>query len=398
MEAGKATTIRMTLVVQKYGGSSLRSPKHIRAAASRIKTLKESGVDLVVVVSAMGHSTDHLMKLARRTVNRPPLRELDMLLTAGERVSMSLLAMALHDLGVSAISFTGSQSGIITNEEHTEAKIMEVRGNRIREELAKKKVVIIAGFQGVSYDKEITTLGRGGSDTTAVAIAASLSADRCEVLTDVDGLFSADPRIVSRARLLPQCSYDVALELASLGAKMQARSIELAKRFGVKVWISSSHNTHSQGTFIGETVEGENVEKTQINGITTKDGYHFFRAEGKVGVVMAALQTHRITMRFFNFSETSVSFLCEEEKAATVRETLHQLGTQFTEVEDVAIVSAVGNGILQSPDTLPHFAETLASSQVECLLFSSNSLSITAAVLSQDMKRVAEELHKKFLE
>lgn len=388
----------MGLVVQKYGGSSLKSPKLIRDAARRIRSLKDSGASVVVVVSAMGHTTDHLIKLARKTVSHPPARELDMLLTAGERVSMSLLAMALQEIGVSAISFTGSQSGIITSNEHTEAKIIEVKANRIREELLKGKVVIIAGFQGVSYEKEITTLGRGGSDTTAVALAATLKASRCEILTDVDGLFSADPRLVANARLLPQCSYDEALELASLGAKMQARSIELAKRFNVHVWIASSKHTSCTGTTVMEKNEGDTMEKTEIRGITTQEGYHFFRADGKVGEILGALRDQRVAIRFFNFSDSTISFLCEETKFKKVRDTLEGLKTKFTELPAISIVSAVGEGVLHCPEVLPTFAQCLMDLKTECLLLSSNSLSITAAIPEKDAKRCAEALHSQLIE
>ena len=198
----------MALIVQKYGGSSLRTPNHIRAAADRIRILKNEGNEVVAVVSAMGRMTDYLIRLAERTVAQPPQRELDMLMTAGERVSMALLAMALEEGGVSAISFTGSQGGILTTSDHNEARIVEIRCLRIQQELNRGRVVILAGFQGVSRDKEVTTLGRGGSDTSAIALAAALGAHRCDILTDVDGLFSADPRLVATARLLPQLSYN----------------------------------------------------------------------------------------------------------------------------------------------------------------------------------------------
>jgi aspartate kinase len=241
----------MALVVQKYGGTSLATPKHIQQAAHRIAELKKTGTQVVVVVSAMGHTTDHLIKLASKTVKSPPSRELDMLLTAGERVSMSLLAMSLQERDIPAISFTGSQSGIITTENHTQAKILEIKPARIQDELAKEKVVIIAGFQGVSRNKEITTLGRGGSDTTAVALAAVLKADRCEILTDVRGIYSADPRLVPEAKLFSYLSYDKCLQLSVLGAKMHPRSIELAKRFNVPVLIGLSHSKENKGTDVG---------------------------------------------------------------------------------------------------------------------------------------------------
>lgn len=388
----------MPLIVQKYGGSSLATPKLILRAARRIAGLKRAGRDVVVVASAMGRTTDHLIKLANKTVARPPKRELDMLMTAGERISMSLLAMALHQEGIPAISFTGSQSGIITTNDHTEARILEIRATRIRDELAKGKVVIIAGFQGVSAEKEITTLGRGGSDTSAVALAASLGAECCEILTDVDGLFSADPRIVADAKLISECSYDEALELASLGAKMHARSIEVAKRFHVRVRITSSAKPEGQGTLLvdGET-KGEEMEDTIIRGIATKEGYSLFRCTSPLEKVISALDGCHVSLRFLSAGGSDVRFVVEKEKIGVVKEKLQEAGVPAEEMPKVAIVSAVGDGLSSSAATLPLFYQTLRECGAECLLLTSNSSSITAAIRTAHLSAAAQALHARFV-
>lgn len=454
-------TFEMSLIVQKFGGTSLKSPQLIRNAAKRILQKRQAGDQVVVVVSAMGRMTDQLILLARRTVRQPPQRELDMLMTAGERISMSLLAMSLDELGVPAISFTGSQCGIITTSDHTEARIVEIRGNRIREELAKGKVVIVAGFQGVSREREVTTLGRGGSDTTAVALAASLGAQRCEILTDVDGLFTADPRVVPQARLLPVCSYEEALELASLGAKMQARSIEVAKRYRVELMITSSLNDSSPGTLLVPESElntvtstvrqllpcegdddkdagskcpeaapvravedisiprtqsaapaagkngsmsrlqcwrSETMEKTIIRGIASQDGYHCFRASGSWQRMAEKLSQCHVPLRFFNFSEQGVTFLCQSDKAPTIRAALDQLGVTVSEKSDISIVSAVGDGITSCWEVIPQFLETLNKANSEALYIGSSSLSITVAIPTDQKQTVARMLHERFIE
>jgi len=238
----------VTLIVQKYGGTSVADPDRMRAVADHIAFTRSHGSDVVAVVSAMGKSTDNLIKLANEVSSVHPGREMDMLLTTGERVSMSLLCMALADRGVPAMSFTGSQVGIITDTSHGKAKILEVRGDRLREALAEGRVCVVAGFQGVSTAKEITTLGRGGSDTTAVAIAAALDADACEIYTDVTGVFSADPRIVPLARKLAHISFDEMLEMAGAGSKVLAlRSVEFARNHNVPLHVRSSF-TRQPGT------------------------------------------------------------------------------------------------------------------------------------------------------
>jgi aspartate kinase len=272
----------MATLVQKYGGTSVDGPDRIRAVAARVKAARAAGHDTVVVVSAMGQSTDDLLKLALQVSQRPPRRELDMLLTAGERVSMSLLAMALNDLGVESISFTGSQSGILTDGTHGAARIVAVKPERIREALARGKVVIVAGFQGVNPDtKEITTLGRGGSDTTAVALAATLGRAPCEIYTDVPGILTADPRVVRTARVIPRLSYRVCSTLAHLGGRvLHARCVDLAARERVPLTVRSSLD-ESPGTFVG--VEEGTMEAARVEAVTHMSDRSIAVAEGTSG-------------------------------------------------------------------------------------------------------------------
>jgi aspartate kinase len=270
----------VSVLVHKYGGTSVNGPDRIRAVAARIAGARAAGHELVVVVSAMGDTTDELIALAHRVSPSPSRRELDMLLTTGERVSMALLAMALHDLGVRAISFTGSQSGILTDEAHSSARIVGVKPDRIRAALAEGRVVIVAGFQGVSpVTREITTLGRGGSDTTAVALAAALGRARCEIFTDVDGVFTADPRIVPAARLVPRLGYRACSALAHLGGRvLHARCVDLAARERVPLAVRSSFRD-APGTEIGEDA----VEAPRVEAVTHRAGVSLAIAEGNAG-------------------------------------------------------------------------------------------------------------------
>lgn len=387
----------MNLIIQKFGGSSLANPERIRAVAKRIAQTKRQGFHCVVVASAMGNMTDHLIKLAQRTVKNPPQRELDMLMSAGERVSMALLAMALLEEGIPAISFTGSQSGIITTDHHMEAKIVEIKANRIREELEKDKVVIVAGFQGVSHTKEITTLGRGGSDTSAVALAAALQALRCEIYTDVDGLFNADPRRVPQAKLLEQCSYETALELARLGAKMQPRSIEVARRFQVEVWIRSSRNAESPGTYIKSYEKDKRMEHTNIHGVTTKDNFALFSAEVGLEKLSVELAERHIPLHFFHCREGQVRFLVEEEHTVRTREMLNTLKVNFLEQPDVGLVSIVGHALFNGK-VLPDFLKTIVqNSDREPYFTTSTATAFSAAVTKASLTPIAQALHAIFL-
>jgi aspartate kinase len=270
----------MPLVVQKYGGTSVDGPDRIKAVARRVASVRAAGHDAVVVVSAMGQTTDDLIALALRVSPKPGGREMDMLLTVGERVSMALLAMALTDLGVEAISFTGSQSGILTDDSHTAARIVDVKPERIRRELGRGRVVIVAGFQGVNPDtKEITTLGRGGSDTTAVALAAALDLARCEIYTDVSGVFTADPRVVESATVVPQLSYDLCSTMAHLGGRvLHARCVDLAAKYKVPVVVRSSFD-ELPGTLIQE----EPMEGGRVVAVTHRNDCSVAVAEGTAG-------------------------------------------------------------------------------------------------------------------
>ncbi|GGM19876.1 aspartate kinase [Promicromonospora citrea] len=271
----------MALVVQKYGGSSVGDARSVKRVAKRIAEAKRAGNDVVVVVSAMGDTTDELLDLAQQITPLPPQRELDILLTAGERISMSLLAMAITNLGVKAKSYTGQQAGLITDAVHGRARIVDVVPHRIRETLNKGQVAIVAGFQGVTQaTNDVTTLGRGGSDTTAVALAAGLGADVCEIYTDVDGVFTADPRIVPAARKIEQVSYEEMLELAACGAKVLAlRSVEYARRYGVPVHVRSSFSAHD-GTRVVAAEKKENAMEAPIISGVAHD-----RSESKITVI-----------------------------------------------------------------------------------------------------------------
>lgn len=255
------------LTIQKYGGATLADPDKIKQVAKRIFDLHKSGSKIVVVVSAMGKTTDQLLELAQQVSNRPSLRELDMLLTVGERISMSLLSIALNDLGCSAISFTGSQAGILTDDSHICANIIDVKAFRVEEALKENKVVILAGFQGVSQNtKEITTLGRGGSDITAVAMAGYLKADRCEILKDVDCIYTADPKLIKSARPIPQLNYQHLLEMTSWGAKvLHHRSVKLAEEKQVTLYIGAATDTHSTGTIITNKIDFASQSILAIN-------------------------------------------------------------------------------------------------------------------------------------
>ncbi len=258
----------MSLIVQKYGGSSVADAESIKRVASKIAQTKEAGFDVVVTVSAMGDTTDDLIDLAQQVSGQPHAREMDMLLTTGERISMALLAMAIRDLGFDARSFTGSQAGMMTDAQHGRARIVDVTPTRVRQALDEGAIAIVAGFQGFNHDsRDITTLGRGGSDTTAVALAAALEAEVCEIYTDVDGVFSADPRVVPKARKLNHVSYEEMLELAAAGAKViNIRAVEFARRHGVTLHVRSSF-TEESGTWVGSAKEGMNVEEPIIAGV-----------------------------------------------------------------------------------------------------------------------------------
>ncbi|HET9941637.1 MAG TPA: aspartate kinase [Candidatus Eisenbacteria bacterium] len=396
----------MPLLVQKYGGTSVGSPERIQKVADRIVKTRRAGTDLVVVVSAMGDTTDDLLDLAAKVSDRAHPREMDMLLTAGERISMALVSMAVNDRGQEAVSFTGSQSGIVTDTSHTRAKILEVKGDRIREELARGRVVIVAGFQGVSRDREVTTLGRGGSDTTAVALAAALRAESCEIYTDVDGVYTADPRLVPDARKLDQLSYDEMLELASLGAKvLHHRSVEIARRFHVPLHVRSSFHD-GEGSRIGKGGSMEqvvirgiahdpDVAKIALLGVPDRPGVaaEIFRAIGGQGV-----NVRMIVQASGSDGKNDVTFAVGSHEVRGVlpliEDVRKRIGARaFVYDPDVAILSVVGEGLATSPGTAGEVFAALAAEKVNIDIISTSSITITCIVRKEDLDRAVKALH-----
>jgi aspartate kinase len=399
----------MSLVVQKYGGTSVADTHRMRAVAEHIAQTRREGFDVVVVVSAMGDTTDDLVRLANQISPRPPLRELDMLLTAGERISMSLLSMAIHDLGLPAESFTGSQAGIVTDTSHGRAKILEVRADRLRDALARGQVVIVAGFQGVSTESDVTTLGRGGSDTTAVALAAAMGADVCEIYTDVDGVYTADPRIVPDARRLASVSYEEMLEMAATGGRVLAlRSVEFARRHDVALHVRSSF-TWEPGTWVRED---EGVEQAIISGVThdtseakvtivavpDKPGIaaKIFRALANEGV-----NVDMIEQNVSHAGSTDISFTVPKADLPASIQVTDALAAELGSSEvvhdaDIGRISLVGAGMKTHPGVAATMFETLAAESVNIEMISTSSIRISCVVRAGEVERGVRALHKVF--
>jgi aspartate kinase len=398
----------VALIVQKYGGTSVADPDRMRAVADHVAFTRRHGNDVVVVVSAMGKATDNLIKLANDVSTTQPGRELDMLLTTGERVSMALLCMALADRGIDAVSFTGSQVGIITDTSHGKAKILEVKGDRVREALTRGNVCVVAGFQGISVQNEITTLG--GSDTTAVALAAALGADSCEIYTDVTGVFSADPRIVPQARKLPRVHFDEMLEMAGAGSKVLAlRSVEFARNHNVPLHVRSSF-TWEPGTWI--TTEEPSVEDPIISGVVTDV------SEAKVTVlgvpdqpgVSAALfepladanvNVDMIVQNTSTEGTTDISFTVPLADMGVAEQIVQRVAaligaTGVTHDNDIAKVSLVGAGMKTSPGIAARMFRTLADEGVNIEMISTSTIRISVVVATADVERAARTLHTAF--
>jgi aspartate kinase len=373
----------MGVLVQKYGGSSVADVARIQKVADRIGAAFASGKKLVVVVSAMGDTTDELLELARSVCPQPSHRELDMLLSAGERISMALLSMALNARNVPAVSFTGSQSGIITDSAHTNARIVEVRPQRVEEELARGRVVIVAGYQGVSPEKEVTTLGRGGSDTTAVALAAALGAEACEIYSDVEGVFTADPRVVGAARPLPEISYEEMQELAEAGARvLNAQAVEFAKESGIEIKARSTHGGS------GETVIRAHAGRgpTRVVGVTSqKDLLRLEIPGADVAAVVALLETldaHSVSGRQLLFASEAgfaqtVLPLENVHAWSPLEEALRsRLGVSLRVSGPVGAVSVIGAGVTAGGRTLRRVLEVLGGETVSGLATSSFRISL----------------------
>ncbi len=398
------------MIVQKYGGSSVANIDRIKGVARRIARYRRKGHGLVVVVSALGDTTDELLELAYKVTPVPSERETDMLISTGEQVSVALLAMALHKMGVNAISFTGAQVGIVTDCSHTKARIVGMNADRIKKELKRGRVVIVAGFQGINAEQEITTLGRGGSDITAVALAKTLGAQMCEIYTDVDGVYTADPRIVKDARKLSRISYEEMLELASLGAQvMQGRSMEVAKKFSVPLHIRSSFNNKA-GTIISEEVKA--MEDVLVSGVTVNKG------EAKVTICdvpdkpgVAALifkdlakKDINVDMIIQNISRTGytdVSFtvpLAELVRAKQVMkkivERINAKGAIYN--SDVAKVSIVGVGMKSHSGVAAKMFGALASKKVNIDMIATSEIKISCVIKKKHAKKAVRAIHKAF--
>ena len=404
----------MALIVQKYGGTSVADPERMRNVARHIAATKAQDNRLVIVVSAMGKATDNLLDLARQVSSAPAGREMDMLLTTGERISMSLLCMALQDLGVDAMSFTGSQVGIITDTVHGRAKILEIKGDRVREALSEGKVAVVAGFQGVSTAKEITTLGRGGSDTTAVALAAALKADVCEIYTDVTGVFTADPRIVPQARKLKHLEFDEMLEMAGAGSKVLAlRSVEFARNHNVPIHVRSSF-TWEQGTWVtGEVRKGEqNMEEPIISGVVHD------ASDAKITVlgvpdqpgVSAALfeplaganvNVDMIVQNTSTAGTTDISFTLPKTDVANAQPIVERIAKQVgatgvTQDTNIAKISLVGAGMKSSPGIAAKMFRVLADNNVNIEMISTSTIRISVVVAAPMLEKAIRSLHTAF--
>jgi len=404
----------VAVIVQKYGGTSVADPERMRNVAARVAKTRLAGNDVVVVVSAMGKATDNLMDLARQVSSSPQGREMDMLLTTGERISMSLLCMALHDVGCEAMSFTGSQVGIITDTSHTKAKIIEVKGYRVREALAEGKVAVVAGFQGVSTAKEITTLGRGGSDTTAVALAAALHADVCEIYTDVTGVFSADPRVVPQARKLLQLSFDEMLEMAGAGSKVLAlRAVEFARNHNVAIHVRSSF-TLDEGTWIlgADDERKSKMEDPIISGVVHDVGESKLTLLGvpdRPGVsallfeslAEANVNVDMIVQNTSINGTTDISFTMPSADVATAVPIVEKVGAEVgaigvTKNSDIVKLSLVGAGMKSSPGVAAKMFRVLADNGVNIEMISTSTIRISVVVERSKLEVAVRALHTAF--
>ena len=401
----------MSIIVQKYGGTSVADAERVRAVAGRVLRAREAGHDVVVVVSAMGQTTDELLALANRITSTPEPRELDMLLTAGERIAMSVLAIALNARGCPAASYTGSQAGIITDTQHGRAKIVEIRPARIRESLEAGNVVIVAGFQGLSTTYDITTLGRGGSDTTAVALAAALSAEACEIYTDVPGVFTADPRIVPDARRIDRISYEGMLELAASGAKvLQLRSVEYARRNNVQLHVRSSF-TDEQGTWVVEEDESA-MEQALISGVALdveEAKVTLEEVPDRPGIAASifkavaadGINVDMIVQNVSHEGKTDVSFTVPREDLARLERLLSGVvkdvgAFRFSTDGDIAKISLVGAGMKSHPGVAAEMFDALASEGVNIEMISTSSIRISCVVRAADAERAVQAIHTRF--
>jgi aspartate kinase len=401
----------MPIVVVKFGGSSVATPERIRRVAARIVQVKAQGLSVVAVVSAMGDTTDELLALARQVTDRPSTRELDMLLATGEQQAMALLAMAIQGLGAPVISLTGAQGGITTDGMHTKAKIQAIKGERILAKLAQGRIVIVAGFQGITADEEITTLGRGGSDTTAVGLAAALKAERCVIYTDVDGVYTADPRLVPAARRLPAISYGEMLEMASSGAVvLQPRAVELAAQYGVLLEVRSSFN-ENPGTVVREASEmlekdmyvsgvthDRNVAKVVLIDVPDRPGvaHRVFSALARerinVDMIVQSTKAEQTTDLLFTVSRDDLP-----RTAEVVEEVSRDLGAKGVLTDlSVAKISVVGAGMVSNPGVAALMFEALAEKGINIQVISTSEIRISCLIEADRVGEAANAIHGQF--
>ncbi|HHU63409.1 MAG TPA: aspartate kinase [Clostridiales bacterium] len=400
----------MALIVQKYGGSSVADAQKVMNVAKRIVREKDKGNDVVTVVSAQGDTTDHLIEMAKEINSHPSKREMDMLLSTGEQISISLLAMAVERLGYPVISLTGPQVGIKTSSVHSNARIISIDITRIKKELQKGKIIIVAGFQGVDENNDITTLGRGGSDTTAVALAAALKADFCEIYTDVDGVYTADPRLVPQASKLKYISYDEMLEMASLGARiLHNRSVELAKKYRVPLVVKSSFGDND-GTYVKEVEKVEdkmvvtgvahdtNVARIAVLGIKDKPGmaYKLFDllAKNNIDVDVIIQSIGREEDKDISFTVSSSNL---EKALELIKENLDYLEARGVKYRDnVAKVSIVGAGMVNNPGVAALMFEALAEANINIGMITTSEIKVSCLINEEDVEKAVKAIHDKF--
>jgi len=384
------------VVVQKYGGSSLANPEYIKRVADNIIKRKDSGVDLVVVVSAMGKTTDEFVKMAHAVNQDPDKREMDMLLSVGERISISLLALAINAIGkYQAISYTGSQIGLVTDNNHSNARVLEVKGHRLYEALNENKIVVIAGFQGVSINKEITTLGRGGSDTTAVAVAATLNAECCEIMSDIDGIYSADPKKISVAKRIDRINYDVALEMSAAGARMLHKTaVEFAKRHQVQLSLGSTFTGK-----IGTIVTDEKLSKGCVTGVVTDKDLVLFRVSApqedglKLPLLFSRQQVH---LKIWQLVRGSAIIGVSQSDQSTVKKIIEKAATSYTIENQSAVLSVIGAGISIGTVTAGRVFTKLNELNIEYTDIINGELFLKVILPLKESDKITEEIHNLF--
>lgn len=383
-------------LVMKFGGTSVADPEKITGVARRLVEAQAGGNRVVAVLSAMGHTTDDLVRLAYEVSPRPKPRELDMLISVGERISCALAAMAIHDLGAEAISLTGSQAGIVTDTVHGRAKIVDVRARRIHEALDQDRIVLVAGFQGVSTDFDITTLGRGGSDTTAVALAAALGAGVCEIYTDVEGVFTADPRLVPTAQKLHAVSYEEMLEMAASGAKvLQVRSVEIARSHDVKLHVRPSFSS-ADGTWVREE-DDRMLEKALISGVTHTREETLYRVTGTTASqLFAALAGASVNVDTIVQTGPEIVFSAPVDDRDATTDVLDGLGVEWSARDDLGKVSVIGAGMKSHPGVAAKAFAVLAEAGIEPEVVTTSPIKIACHIPSDDVDTAVVVLHKAF--